>query len=511
VHAHVFREYDIRGKVGTEFILEEVYPVTRAIAAFFLQQNPRLQTVVVAWDGRVHSEYIKTEVTRALYDSGLTVVLIGLCPTPVMYFALHYHKEQYDAGIMITASHNGPEYNGLKINLGTRSVWGKDIQEIYSLYQHKADSQKAIDLKRPFALSKRSASNFRVPCHRMGGNGYERPSASKDLININKARQDALIGAYDIQDIYLNWLADHFKHLRGSDIAVIFDCASGATGPLMQRLIDRMEWDNARLLHATIDGTFLHHEADPTVEKNMEDLRTQVQMHQAALGIGFDGDGDRMAPITQEGILVYGDQLLTIFAQSILNQGLKSRSPKKIVYDIKCSQMVADTIVRYHGTPIVSPSGHAVIKNALRNNKAVLAGELSCHFFFADRYFGYDDGIYAALRLLELLQERSLSLQELYDTLPRMYSMPEARIVCAELDKKAIIERVHYYFAHDSSYDLLLLDGVRVQTPHGWGIIRASNTQAVLSMRCESTTQEGLQHMQRLFDDALKYAMEKNL
>jgi len=452
MHKHIFREYDIRGKVGSELVIEEVYALVRAVAVYFLQEKPLTKKVVVGFDGRVHSPAIKKEVCRALQDSGLDVVCIGICPTPVVYFALH--TLPFDAGIMITASHNGPEYNGFKINLGTESVWGKEIQKIRALYE--ADAQQT-------------------------------------------AQECGTYTEYSLTDTYISWLQSHFSHLQNIDTTMIFDCANGAVGAILPQLVQKMGWKNATLLYADVDGTFPNHEADPIIEKNAEALRAIIARSGAAFGMGFDGDGDRMAPVTQEGVLLGGDQLLVLYAQGIL-QHIPDAA---LVYDIKCSQIVPALVTKAGGKPFVSPSGHSIIKTELRKHAAMLAGELSCHFFFADRYFGYDDGIYAALRLIELLHTSQKSLDVLVEALPKTCSMPELRFACAEEDKGLLVACAKSYFAERDFKELTFVDGVRVDMGYGWGLIRASNTQPVICIRCESDSPEGLQTIKRDFLQAL--------
>lgn len=460
MHKHIFREYDIRGKVGTELVVSEVYPLMRAVAAYFLQEKPSTKKVVVGFDGRTHSVAIKEEVCRALQESGLDVVCIGLCPTPVLYFALH--TLPVDAGIMITASHNGPEYNGFKINLGTNSVWGKEIQVVRALYEARVQHHAEI------------------------------------------------IGTYTdypITDAYIAWLVRHFSHLQGLALPVVFDCANGAVGAVLPQLVKALGWKNAHILYPEVDGTFPHHEADPIVEENANDLRVAIAEQAAAYGIGFDGDGDRMAPVTGSGKLVAGDQLLVLYARDIVAHNQDA----SIVYDIKCSQIVAQLVTQAGGKAYVSPSGHSIIKTGLRKHKALLAGELSCHFFFADRYFGYDDGIYAALRLIELVQRSQCTLDEMVAALPTTYTMPELRFSCAEEDKPLLVAAARSYFSEKEFCEMTLLDGMRVDMGYGWGLIRASNTQPVICIRCESDSPEGLRTIKHDFVQALSNQIDVRL
>lgn len=453
VQDHIFREYDIRGKVGTELLVNQMYDCGRAIAAYYVSKNPALKTVAIGMDGRVHSPSIQEELRRALQDSGLNVIFLGVCPTPVLYFALH--TLSVDAGLMITASHNGAEYNGIKICLGTDVVWGSGIKEIRELFK-----------KHVYVASEEQ-------------------------------------GSYSIQsltDTYIQWLVDHFPHLKNQEIHAVFDCANGAAGVIMPALVERMGWRNAALLYPEVDGTYPNHEADPVVEENMRDVRAVLAAGAYTIGIGFDGDADRMAPMTQEGVLVSGDTLLALFSKLVVEQNPGAA----VVFDIKCSRIVPALLTEWGGRPCVSPSGHSIIKAELKKQKALLGGELSCHFFFKDRYFGYDDGIYASLRLLELLHITKKTLTELLAPMPRTFATREIRIPCNEEDKMRIVACVYNFFDKQLGAELVTIDGIRATTAYGWGIVRASNTQPVLCLRFESDTEEGLAHIKHDFYCALQ-------
>lgn len=449
----IFREYDIRGKVGTELLIDEAYNLTRAIAYYFVQQNPEVKKVAVGMDARTHSPLIQKEVIRGLCESGLDVVIIGVCPTPVLYFALY--NLPVDAGIMITASHNPPEYNGIKICLGKSSVWGLQVKEIRNLYRAGAALQ---------------------PVHR------------------------GQISQIPLVDSYITWLVDHFAHLKGAPISAVIDCANGAAGIVMPTLVQRMGWQHVQLLYPEVDGTCPNHEADPVKEKNMAEVKRALATTDAQVGIGLDGDADRMAPMTKSGYLVPGDQLLAILSKQLLAE----HPGAGVVMDVKSSSSLLDLVAAWGGTAHLSPSGHAIIKTQMRQHNALLGGELSCHFFFADRYFGYDDGIYAALRLFELMLTAGASLDELLAVVPKKWSSPEVRIACAEDEKQTIINAVRGVFAARADVTMITIDGVRAHMPYGWGIVRASNTQSELCLRFEADSHEGLAHVRRDFIAALQ-------
>jgi phosphomannomutase / phosphoglucomutase len=449
----IFRLYDIRGKIGPELALDEVYDLGRAIAAYFLQKNTQVKKVAVGADGRVHSPAITQEVCNALQESGLDVIFVGPCPTPVVYFAIF--NMPVDAGLMITASHNGPEYNGIKICLGKEAVWGSQIQEIKRLTRQKV-----------------TVSSSKVGT-------YE---------------------DYDLIEDYSNWLVQHFPHLIGMDLKVLIDCGNGAAGMVMPRLIKKMKWQHVSLLYPEVDGTYPNHEADPIVEKNMQDLKKALLTGTYDVGLGFDGDCDRMTPMTKQGSLVSGDKLLALFAQEIL----KVQRGAGVVFDIKCSSGLSELLKKWGGMPFISASGHSIIKDQLKKTNALLAGELSCHFFFNDRYFGYDDGIYAALRLFELLKTTCKSLEELLQVFPQKFATPEIRIACPLEKMSSIVNRVKGHFLEHKQADVMTIDGIRVMMDYGWGLVRPSNTQPVICLRFESDSSKGLEQLKRDFMCALE-------
>lgn len=454
MHDSIFREYDIRGKIGSEFVINDVADLTRSIAFYFKQENPAVKTVAVGMDGRLSSPAIKEWMVAALQESGLNVIFIGICPSPVLYFALH--TMPVDAGLMITASHNPADYNGIKISLGTHCIWGAQIKEIGNLYR-----------------------------------------AKKFLTSPTK-------GSYQEQPVipsYIKWLHDHFSSLVNMPLAVAIDCGNGTGGTVLPDLISAMKWKNIQLLCAEVDGTYPNHEADPVVEKNMLHVKNALATTAATLGIGLDGDADRMAAMTKSGFLVPGDQLLAVFAQEIL----KTNPGSAVVFDVKASSGLIELLKKWGAKPCISPCGHAIIKTQMEKQHAPLAGELSCHFFFEDRYFGYDDGIYAMMRLFEIVQNSGKSLDELVSIFPKKYSSPEIRIACAEDKKQIIIDHLKKYFENQKDAELLTIDGIRVTMPYGWANVRASNTQPVLSMRFEGNSPADLkrikQEMMQLLGD----------
>lgn len=448
----IFREYDIRGIVGEQLIIDQMYDLSRAVAYYFKKHNPHLKTVAIGMDGRIHSQEIKEHMARAFIESGIDVLFLGVCPTPALYFSLHTKK--VDGGLMITASHNGPEYNGIKICLGTTSVWGTQLQAIKNLYKEKKH----------------------IIASRQGVETYQ-----------------------PIVPTYIEWLANHFKHLKDKDLSAVIDCGNGAGGTVLPDLVKIMRWKHVELLCQQVDGTYPNHEADPTVEKNMLEVKKFLEDTHIQVGIGLDGDCDRMVPMTKEGNLVPGDQLLAIFAQ----QTLQENPGAGVVFDIKGSGGLIELLKQWGARPIMSPSGHSIIKDMMAKEQALLAGELSCHFFFKDRYFGYDDGIYSMLRLFEILTQSGKSLEELLKVFPKKYSSRELRLACAEDKKIMILQSLKNHFLKRDDVSIIKIDGIRVTMPYGWGIVRSSNTQSVLSMRFESDTADGLKKVINDFHEAL--------
>ncbi len=456
---NIFRMYDIRGIVDKELFIEEVYDLGKAIVTYLYTLHQTQSTVIVGRDGREHSPMMHRALVDAITDCGYDVIDIGIVPTPALYFATHYFNQS--CALMITASHNPKEYNGIKI----WGVSGDQIQEIKKIYKAKE-------------------------------------------FFVNEG-QKGVVRVIDIITEYVNYLTDQFSSLKNAKINAVIDCGNGATGTVMPMLIEKMNWHNVILLFSEVDGLFPHHEADPTKPENMTFVRDALaETPWLSLGIGFDGDGDRMNPMTKQGLLVPGDQLLALYAQSIV----KRHPQAAVVFDIKSSSSLVELLEEWGAIPVVSPSGHSFIKKAIHDNHALLGGELSCHFFFNDRYFGYDDGIYAALRLLELIQESQQSLEELLRIIPVKEISSEIRLEChSDRDKEIIVEHVKNIFCARLDAKITTIDGVKAHMSYGWGLIRASNTQPVVCLRFESSTKEGLQTLKQEFYQELSPFFDQTL
>lgn len=449
VQDSIFKEYDIRGVVGTEFEEEDAYEIGLAIATYILDQNPSVKRIVLGADGRVHSPLIKKNMIRALLRMGLEIVDIGICTTPIVCFGLH--TMPVDAGLMITASHNPGEYNGIKIYLGTESVSGAGIHEIREIYRSK----------RFFDAGEK--------------NGFY--------------KEEELI------PFYVEYIKNLFPHLVGYDLHAVIDCGNGAAGTVVPSLVSAMQWDCISLLYAEVDGTYPNHIADPTVEKYMQGLKKELLNSNADLGLGFDGDCDRMAPMTASGKLVKGDQLLALFSKTIIEKYPGS----SIVFDISSSQALHKDIKRWGGNPILSGTGVAQLKRKMVESKALIGGEISCHTVFKDRYFGFDDGIYSMMRLFELLQETNRPLDELLADLTPAFSSSVYRIPCSPQVCNTVLEVVQQHFRNRQDAELITLDGVRIHLSSGWAIVRPSKTEPVISMRFEGNTEEDLLSLKKEF------------
>lgn len=444
----IFREYDIRGIVGTELMIEDVYDLGRTIASYLFQLNNNVKKIAVGMDVREHSPIIKEHLCKALIDSGMDVIFIGVYTSPMMYFATY--TMSVDGGIMITASHNPPEYNGLKICLGTKSLWGTQIREIGKLY---AEKQR----------------------HNVAARG----TYTEHLI----------------KNEYIAWHVEKFAHLKNADVSAIIDCGNGTASVVIPDLVAAMGWKNMQLLCCEPDFASATHIADPTSVKNMQDVKQALHSSDAALGIGFDGDADRMGAMTKEGNLVAGDKLIALFAQSMI----KENPGMTVVYNVVCSDGLTELLHSWGAKTVMTPVGHSVIEENMHKHHALLAGETSCHFFFKDRHFGYDDGVYAMMRLLEILVKSQQTLSELLEIFPKKVTSPEYRLPCDEENKYAIVCEMKNLFYQRKNVKILAIDGVRVTTDYGWGIIRASNTQPVLSIRFEANTVQDLQHIKEDF------------
>jgi phosphomannomutase len=450
MHGHRFdptilREYDIRGVVGKTLFEADARAIGRAFATLVGHAGGR--RIAVGYDGRLSSPALAAALVEGATAAGIDVVRIGLGPTPMLYYAVM--TLDVDGGIQITGSHNPPDYNGFKLMLGKKSFFGEAIQHLGRL---------ALD------------GRFRT--------GQGRASDR------------------DVLDEYVARLAQDYDGRK--KLKVAWDAGNGATGEALVKLVRQLPGEHI-LLNETIDGTFPAHHPDPTEAKNLVQLQDAVLTRRCDLGIAFDGDGDRIGVVDGKARILWGDQFMVVLAKDVV-----AKQPgATIIADVKASQVLFDEIERLGGTPLMWRTGHSLIKSKMADLKAPLAGEMSGHIFFADRYYGYDDALYAAVRLLSIVARSEATLAEMRDALPHVVNTPELRFACSETRKFAVVEEVRDRL-REAGAAMSDIDGVRVKTADGWWLLRASNTQDVLVARAEAKGDEGLQRLKMLLADQLK-------
>ena len=443
MNEHIFREYDIRGVVGRDLTDEIVYDVARAIGTSFKANGAHRTSI--GRDARESSPRFAEIITRGLNETGCDVLDVGMVPTPVLYFTLF--TEAVDSGVMITGSHNPADNNGLKICFGKSSIYGEQINEI-----------KRLATTREFA----------------SGNGK---------------REDR-----DVVAAYRELIRSNVK-LGSRMLKVVVDAGNGMGGFIGAPLYRDLGCEVVELF-CEPDSQFPNHHPDPTVVENMRFAIDAVREHKADLAIAFDGDADRIGVVDEAGRIIWGDQLMVIFSREILKQ-----SPgATFVAEVKCSQTLFEDIARHGGNPIMWKVGHSLIKAKMKETDAAMAGEMSGHLFFADRYFGYDDGIYAGARLLEILSNMNEPVSSLLADVPKMFNTPEIRVDCPDGKKFEVVRILTEEFK--KTHEVIDLDGARILFEHGWGLVRASNTQPVIVMRFEAQSQDKLQEIQTLVGSA---------
>ncbi len=435
----IFREYDIRGIAGKDLTEEVAAAVAGAYAAFLAEKRVK-GAVAIGRDNRPSGEKLHAALVAGLLASGIDVVDIGIVPTPLAYWA--QHNLDVVGGIQITGSHNPPEYNGFKLGLGRTSIYGADIQHIYDL---------AV------------AGHF--------------PNGAGSL------RHEDVIDRY-IDDVVarVGMLPDQMK--------VVLDCGNGAGALVVPKLFPKLGI-NARCLFCESDGTFPNHHPDPTVPKNLEALVAAVKSDKADIGIAFDGDADRIGVIDDRGEIIWGDYLLIVYARDALARTGRGQS---IVFDVKASQALPEAVEKAGGIPVMWKTGHSLIEMKMHETRAPVGGEMSGHMFFSEGFYGFDDALYGAARLLRIVADSGKTIRELLADVPRFVSTPEIRVDCPDDRKFGIVKDATKYFA--DRHEVNTVDGVRVLFGDGWGLIRASNTQPVLVMRFEARSGEQLAKIQ---------------
>ena len=448
----ILREYDIRGQIGKNLSEDDALALGRAFGTFIQKDAPigKKHVVCVGYDGRLSSPSLSEKLCQGLKETGVRVISVGLGPTPMLYFAVKHLNG--DAGIMVTGSHNPSDYNGFKMTLNKSPIFGETIQSIGVL-------------------------------------------SAAGIIT----QGEGSIEEYDIKEIYVDRLIQDLDLTR--ELTIAWDAGNGAAGEILQILTQKIPGEH-HLLFEDIDGTFPNHHPDPTVDKNLIDLQKLVKEKNCDLGIAFDGDGDRIGVIDENCNVLRCDILMTIYAREVI----KNNPNAAIIGDVKCSSVMFDEINKMGGKAVMWKTGHSLIKDKMRELDAPLAGELSGHIFFADKYYGFDDALYCAVRLLNALSHTDGGLSSLTSHLPKLFNTPELRIEVNEKEKFDLVPRVFESLkaqANDNM-DLDDIDGVRVTTPDGWWLLRPSNTQDVLVARIEASSEEGLQRLKNMASEEVK-------
>lgn len=429
LHPSIIREYDIRGIVGETLSADDARGIGGAFATMVAAVRGTTPRICLGYDGRLTSPKLEASLAEGLQSAGAQVVRVGRGPTPMLYFAVHHLDA--DGGIMVTGSHNPPEHNGFKFMLGHESFYGEQIQELGKLVAEGAAQAEG------------------------GG-----------------------IGETDVFEDYVENLASAFR--GAGTLNVAWDPGNGAAGEVVEALSQRLPGDHV-VINGRIDGTFPAHHPDPTVAENLVQLQQLVTEGGHHVGIALDGDGDRIGVIDDTGRIIWADLLMALLARDVLS----ARPGATVIADVKSSQTLFDEIARLGGNPVMWRTGHSLIKAKMAQSKSPLAGEMSGHLFFADRYYGFDDATYAAIRLLNVIEEEGASLSALRDQLPTLSNTPEIRFECPDESKFDVVAEIRSRL-HSKGADVNDIDGVRVNTEDGWWLLRASNTQAVLVARCEA-------------------------
>lgn len=440
----IFREYDIRGIADTDLTDEVANAIGKAYGTYVKRKEAK--SVSVGCDVRLTSPRLKAAVIEGIQTTGVNIVDVGTVPTPVLYFSVFHYDT--DGGMMITGSHNPIEYNGFKMNMKSGSVFGQEIQVLKQFIQ------------------------------------------TNDFEN-----GDSNIRSENAVPAYVSMLNEKFNFSK--KLKMIMDPGNGTAGPLASSFFINKGMD-VDCIFCEPDGNFPNHLPDPTVLKYTKALRAKVVESGADIGIGYDGDSDRLGVIDNLGRPIFADRLIAIMARDLL-----SRHPgEKIIFDVKCSQSLVDEIKKYGGTPLMWKTGHAILKSKMKEENSLLAGEMSGHIFFGENYYGFDDAIYASALMIRILCESDKTIAEIVDEIPAFYSTPEVRVECSDEEKFKIVDDLVHYFK--SRYEVIDVDGVRALFGDGWGLVRASNTQPALVLRMEAKTEERLKEIIEIFLNKLR-------
>ena len=445
INPYIFREYDIRGVVDKDLTAGAVELIGKGFGTYLKRNGAK--KVSLGGDVRLHTEKLRKYIIKGISSTGLDIINLGAVPTPAQYLSLH--KLPVEGGMMITGSHNPPEFNGFKMSLGTAPIYGEMIQDI----------RKIIE-----------SDNFEI------GKGH--------------------VEDHFILDEYIDDIAGRLKLER--PVKAVVDCGNGAASLVAGKLFKKLNPD-ATMLFCEPDGSFPNHHPDPTVVEYIQDLIKKVKESDAELGIGYDGDADRIGVVDNQGNIIWGDRLLAIFAMDLLQR----RKGEKIIFDVKCSQALPEAIEAAGGVPVMWKTGHSLLKKKMKETGALVGGEMSGHIFFAENFYGYDDAIYASARLMALLSRTPKSISDLLADIPQYYSTPEIRAECASDEEKfKIAQKAADYFKENN--DVIDIDGVRILFGDGWGLVRPSNTQPVIVIRFEAKTPQRLDEIKNLVISKLK-------
>ena len=445
MNENIFREYDIRGIIGEQLTNDTVALLGRAIGTFFSRNGAR--RIAVGYDARESSPGFFELLSNGFNSCGIDAVLIGMVPTPVLYHTVF--TKPVDGGVMITGSHNPPDHNGFKICLGKQTLFGSQIQEI-----------KQIALSAEFS----------------SGQGK--------------------IETISVLDDYIADITSRIQ-IGPRKLKAVVDAGNGMGGVTAVPVFEKLGIDLTKL-YTEPDSTFPNHHPDPTVTENLLDTIEAVTAFKADIGIAFDGDADRIGVVDETGRIIWGDELMVLFSRSILSE----RPGSTIIAEVKCSQRLFDDIESHGGNAVMWKAGHSLIKSKMKETGAVLAGEMSGHMFFADRFYGFDDATYAGARVLEILSNTDKKLSELLADLPPTFSTPELRVPCTDETKFDVVQKIADEFSNTNK--VITIDGARIIFDHGWGLVRASNTQAILVLRFEADSQEHLDQIRGIVENRVE-------
>ena len=446
----IFRQYDIRGIFDQDLTPASVELLGKAIGTYYRQKG--VKEVALGRDCRLSSPTFAEAISKGLESTGCQVIDLNTIPTPLLYFAVYY--KNIESGVMITGSHNPPEYNGFKMMIGQETLYGNQIQEIYQILET--------------------------------GKFARGSAAPRKQINIIPE--------------YTQYVLNNVSLAR--PLKIVVDAGNGTAGAVAVPLFKKLGCQVIPL-YCEMDGHFPHHHPDPTIPEALQDLIRRVRKEQAEVGLAYDGDGDRIGVIDDQGQIIWGDKLMILFCREILPE----HPGAAVISEVKASQLLYKEIDRLGGRPIMWKTGHSLIKKKIKEEQALLAGEMSGHIFFADKWFGFDDAIYSSARLLEILARQKKSLSQLLSDLPPTYNTPEIRIYASDEVKFHIVEEVKKALA--KKYPIIDIDGVRANFPHGWALVRASNTQEVLVLRFEADTPENLQAIREEVETLLREVIQK--